>query len=73
MPRKARIDAPGALHHIIVRGKQIGVKTNRKTNRGQTFILDIKQIGVRPSFLTLIFSQPLRFFYQAFYRFLFFP
>ena len=24
MPRKARIDAPGALHHIIVRGISVG-------------------------------------------------
>ncbi|MFZ3047641.1 MAG: hypothetical protein WA151_17150, partial [Desulfatirhabdiaceae bacterium] len=25
MPRKARIDAPGAVHHIIVRGIERGI------------------------------------------------
>jgi len=31
MPRKARIDAPGALHHIIVRGN-LGTSLTELTN-----------------------------------------
>jgi hypothetical protein len=33
MPRKARIDAPGALHHIICRGIERGLIFQDNTDR----------------------------------------
>ena len=37
MPRKARIDAPGALHHIIIRGIERKAIFKDKADRGNFF------------------------------------
>ena len=38
MPRKARIDAPGALHHIMVRGIE------RRRNKNRSVINNLEQL-----------------------------
>jgi len=44
MPRKARIDAPGALHHIITRGiaRRKVFDDNADRKRGRWFQNDLK-------------------------------
>ena len=38
MPRKARIDAPGALQHIIIRGSGIRVKGDERILGSSDFV-----------------------------------
>ena len=48
MPRKARIDAPGALHHIIIRGIERKAVFKDSTDRDNF----IERLGVRGSLKT---------------------
>jgi hypothetical protein len=47
MPRQARIDAPGALHHIITRGierKKFAADTNQRLKKQG--LISIKELWV---------------------------
>ena len=44
MPRKARIDAPGALHHIIIRGIERKAIFKDNTDR-DNFVERLGQMG----------------------------
>ncbi len=49
MPRKVRIDAPGALHHIIVRG----IERRKIFKDGTDRINFLDRLGVGPGLTTL--------------------
>lgn len=48
MPRKSRIDAPGALHHIIARGIERKVIFQDNRDRGD-FLERLVKLRVKPS------------------------
>jgi len=54
MPRKGRIDAPGALHHVIIRGIE----------RRKIFLSDDDRVaevmGIRPDQVTALDKSPQR-------------
>ena len=52
MPRKARIDAPGAMHHIIIRGierKAIFKDTTDRKNFFERCYIAVRKLGYRCS------------------------
>ena len=68
MPRKARIGAPGALHHLIVRGKHsigemgdvhkfISCLLENRVVRGKTRGRDLRDSGTDLTFLVYFLDQ----------------
>ncbi len=45
MPRHARLDAPGTLHHVMIRGTE-GQSTFRQDKDRQNFLSRVAQISV---------------------------